>query len=113
MKKSGERPCEALTSKEICICARINRDGEHVGVLHEHIPQHRISDEDAKSFLKMLILKHYAGDDSWALTQYMNSRKGTPVVFREIEFNEDHNFPDRYRIYGQCHHVDGWIEYLT
>ena len=103
--------CSSLDYQQICFRLKTFQNNNHLEIFHEHVPRNRIEHEDAKAFLKNMVLKYHGAADAWTLTQYMNKEPGVPIVDNLVHFTVDENLPGRFRIYCDCHNVCGTIEY--
>ena len=89
---SGVQLCATLKAKQKCFRILKYREGTYVEIFHEHVPKHRISNDNAIAWMKTLIVKHRSLGDSDILRGYLNRRGKKPSAMEfgriYVEFPE-------------------------
>ena len=107
---SGFQICDALKLKQKCFRLRIYKEGEYHDLYHEHIPKHRISEDNAINFMKTLVAKYSGWDDSFILSTYLNNRGQKPHAEHRIQISIEYPEPGVMRRYCSSGNVSVWMD---
>jgi hypothetical protein len=77
----GYKLCPDLKAKEICIVVEEYHEGNFYPRFHEHIPKHRISDENLRAMLQALVLKFQNNEPLTIVRSFLNKRGKDPSCF--------------------------------
>jgi hypothetical protein len=80
----GYKLCSELKPKEICIVVEEYHEGHFYRRFHEHIPKHRISDENLSATLQALVLKFQNNEPLTILRSFLNKRGKDPSAYTFI-----------------------------
>ena len=84
---SGVQLCVTLKAKQKCFRILKYREGTFAEIFHEHVPKHRISNDNAIACMKTLIARHRSLGDFDVLRGYLNKRGKKPSA---MEFGQVH-----------------------
>ncbi len=107
------RVCSRLKSSERCFRLFEYNDGEFVELFHEHVPNHRISSDEAFQFTRALLIKYSALGDREILRTFVNNRSGNPEKIQLIVGHTE--FPEAgvFRRYFNSSPYMAWIDEVT
>ncbi len=74
----GHDLCPELTVGQICFRVKIYKDGIAKSVFHEHVPAHRISQDNAIEALRSLVARYSKWPGTFILHSLLNERRGSP-----------------------------------
>ncbi|QBC44735.1 hypothetical protein [Iodobacter fluviatilis] len=110
MNYSNFKICKKLRKKEKCFRVELYNNGLFVEVFHEHIPTHRISEQNAHGVLKALII-HYSEQEAVSIFHsYLNKRGKNPSVPATFNFHMEYPEPGVIRKYICSHTVNTWFD---
>ncbi len=107
---SGFKICTTLKSNQKCFRVRLYNEGKFCDRFHEHIPKHRISEDNARNFLKAIIAKYLEWNDSYVLGAYLNKRGKKPAANRSIQIAFESIEPGVLRRYCSSGDVIAWMD---
>ncbi len=107
---SGFKICNNLKANEKCFRLQIYDQGETNEVFHEHIPKHRISNDNAVSFMKTLIVKYSSLRDSEILRAYINNRGKEPSSINLCQAHIEYPEPGVFRKYFSGGGITAWVD---
>ena len=110
---SGFQICDALKPKQKCFRLRIYKEGKYDDLYHEHIPKHRISEDNAISFMKTLVAKYSEWNDSFILSTYLNNHGKKPHAEHRIQMPIEYPEPGVMRRYCSSGNVSVWMDEKT
>ena len=73
--------CPDLKAKEMCIVVREYQEGQFYRRFHEHIPKHRISEENLSAMLQALVLKFQNNEPMTIMRSFLNKRGKEPSAY--------------------------------
>ncbi|MHC4040607.1 hypothetical protein RAD10_03120 [Bradyrhizobium sp. 23AC] len=73
--------CPDLKAKELCLVVRRYHHGKFTRAYHQHIPQHRISDEALSYLLPALVMKFENNEPLTIVRSFLNKRGKDPAAF--------------------------------
>lgn len=100
--------CSTLKANEKCFRLHKYDEGNFNEIFHEHVPNHRISGDNAIEFMKALIIKHSAFDDSQILRTYLNKRDKKPSAIKLGQVIIEYPEPGVLRIYYSSGNISAW-----
>ena len=107
---SGFQLCARLEPGEKCFRLRKYEQGEFIELFHEHVPAHRISQDNAMAALKSLVLRYQEAEAGRILRHYLNGRGSSPKA-------EDHyclfhvEYPEPGVIRKYCGiNIEAWMD---
>ena len=107
---SGFEICTNLKPNQKCFRVRSYKEGKYYDTFHEHIPKHRISQDNAINFLKTLIVKYLEWNDSYVLGAYLNNRGKKPAANQSIQMPIEYPEPGVMRRYCCSGNVNIWMD---
>lgn len=106
----GFQICTDLKPKEKCFRLREYDEGKFNDIFHEHIPKHRISEDNASLFIKAIVMKHSPFGDSEILRTYINSRGKEPSSIKLGQGHVDYPEPGVLRRYFDAGNMHAWYD---
>lgn len=88
----GFELCPDLKAKEICIVVRQYQAGNFQRLFHQHILQHRVSEENLSTMLKALVLKFQNNEPLTIVRSFLNKRGKDPSAYT---FMWEVTYPER------------------
>ncbi len=80
----GYKLCPGLKPKEICIVVEEYHGGNFYRRFHEHIPKHRISEENLSAMLQSPVLKFQNNEPLTILRSFLNERGKEPPAYKSM-----------------------------
>src|ERR1700722_424580 len=77
----GYKLCPKLKAKGICIVVEEYHEGQFYRRFHQHIPQHRISEENLSFMLQSLVLKFQNNEPLTIVRSFLNKRGKDPSPY--------------------------------
>ena len=74
--------CEKLHPKEICLVVEQYNKGLFEQKYHEHVPQHRLSENSLKNLLQALVLKFENNEPRTIMRSHLNERGKEPPAYK-------------------------------
>jgi hypothetical protein len=99
---SGFQICGALKPKVKCIRLRKYNAGQgnpYTELFHEHVPEHRISEDNAVEMMKAMVLRYQKAPASYIMCCYLNNRGKEPASCNPFQIVVDYPEPGVVRKY--------------
>jgi hypothetical protein len=107
---TGFQICSDLRPKQKCFRLREYDEGIFKDIFHEHIPKHRISEDNAFVFMKMLVVKYSSLGDFEILRSYMNSIGKEPSAIQLGRWQVEYPEPGVLRRYFDAGNIHAWYD---
>lgn len=101
--------CGNLAAREVCFRVKRYVDGEVEEVFHEHVPKHRISEDNSIALARTLLAKYRSLQDIDILRSYLNRRGNEPSAMDIGQFHVD--FPEPGVLRKCLSYRDIWISF--
>ncbi len=101
--------CSDLKPKQKCFKLRRYNEGLFEDVFHEHVPNHRVSLDDALAMMRTLVLRYEGHEASSILRHYLNTRGRKPSA-RHLRFDVEYPEPGVIRRYCSSNHIHAWMD---
>ena len=107
---SGFQICDALKPKQKCFRLRRYNQGKFDDLFHEHIPKHRISEDNAINFMMILVARHSEWNDLYTLQSCLNKRGKEPTAERPFQMPIEYPEPGVIRRYCSSGDFVAWMD---
>jgi len=107
---SGYKVCCTLKENEKCFCLFEYDKGEFIELFHEHIPKHRISNENSVQFIKTLLIQHSDFGNSEIMRTYINKRGKSPGAIKLCQTTVEYPVPGVLRKYFSNGAFTAWYD---
>jgi hypothetical protein len=105
---SGFKICSDLEPKQKCFSLRRYNKGVYDDVFHEHVPRHRITQDNSIEMMKALVLRHEEFVAPFILRCYLNNRGREPEATNLPRFFVEYPEPGVIRKYCCSNNFQAW-----
>ena len=102
--------CNDLAPAVMCFRSKTYANGEHTNELHEHVPAHRISQEDAVSTLRSLVARFAGWSGESIIHSNLNARSGGPDCSPGFVHRITYPQPGVLRHYVSSGNTQAWFD---
>ena len=96
---SGVELCPTIEEKIKCFRIRKYKQGRYDVIFHQHVPKHRVSNENAIGLMKTLMARHRSLSDIDVLRGYLNERGKEPSAMSIGSVHIEYPEPGVFRKY--------------
>jgi len=107
---SGFQICGTLKPNQKCFRLRRYNQGKYDELFHEHVPKHRISEDNARNFMKTLVARYREWNDFYILQSFLNERGKEPTSERPFQMPIEYPEPGVIRRYCCSGNVEAWMD---
>ena len=100
--------CPELSPRQICFRVKIYNEGIFKTVFHEHIPSHRLSQENANEALRSLVARYSEWPGVFILHSLLNKRSRNPQCYPGFIYHVSYPEPGVIRHTVSASNAQAW-----
>ena len=105
--------CQDLKPGDLCFRSKTYSNGVHTNDLHEHIPAHRISQDDCIAVLRSLAARYAGWSGESILHSHLNRRPGGPSRSPAFLHHISYPQPGVIRHYVSAGNTHAWLDRIV
>jgi hypothetical protein len=106
----GHNLCPELAVGQVCFRVKTYNDGIFESVFHEHVPSHRISQDNAIEALRSLVARYSEWPGTFILHSLLNERRGKPSRYPGFVSHTSYPEPGVIRHYISAPRAHAWYD---